>query len=72
MTAAEADAFKMLSKIMEAAEAPMLKETIEGVLNITAEAPNKLETAAGELKLMKSEAGATTETKATTERGGRE
>ena len=63
---------RCFQKLWKRRKHPCCKKTIEGVLNITAEAPNKLETAAGELKLMKSEAGATTETKATTERGGRE
>ena len=68
MTAEEADALKMLS-IM--AEAPMLTETRKGALKMVAEAPKKLEMAAGEFKLTESESGTTTTVKASTEgRGG--
>ena len=52
--------------MLEAAEALMTTETIEEVLNMVAEAPKKLETAVGELNSMESEAGATTEAKAST------
>ena len=70
MTATEADVLKMPSKMMEAAELPMLTETREGALKMVAEAPKKLETEAGELNLMESEAGVITAAKASTEGGG--
>ena len=59
MTAAEADALKMLSTMAEAAEEPMTMETREIVINMLAETCNNLDTAVGELNLMESEAGAT-------------
>ena len=58
MTAAEADAFKMMSTMAEAAEARMTIETREGALKVVSEAPNKLEITLVELNLMESEAGA--------------
>ena len=61
MTAAEADALKMLSKtteVEEAAEAPMSTETREGALKTAAEAHKRLKIVSEELKLMESEAGA--------------
>ena len=65
MTAAEADAFKMLSKMAETEEAPMNIVTREVVLKMVAEAPKM---SVGELNSMDSEAGATTAAKASTER----
>ena len=49
MTAAEADALKMLSTMAEAAEEPMAMETREIVINMLAETCNNLDTAVGEL-----------------------
>ena len=42
MTAAEADAFKMLSTVPEAADVPMPTETREGAHKMVAEFPKKL------------------------------
>ena len=72
MTAAEADEFKMLSTMAEAAEAPTTIETRERVLNILEETCKNLDTAVGELNLIESEAGATMATKGLTEGGGGE
>ena len=47
----------MLSKIMEAEEAPMLTETIEGALKTAEEAHKRLDMVLEELKFMDSEAG---------------
>ena len=58
MTAAEADALKMLSKTTEEAEAPISTETLEGALKIVAEAHKRLEMVLEELNLMDYEAGA--------------
>ena len=54
MTATEADVLKMPSKMMEAAELPMLTETREGALKTAEEAHNRLEMVSKELKLMES------------------
>ena len=70
MTAEEADAFKMLSKTTEAAEAPMPTDTRDGALKMVAEAPKTLETEAGYLNLMELEASSTMADKVLTE-GGR-
>ena len=56
MTAMEADVLKMLSKIMEAAEAPMMTETREGSLKTVEEAHKSLDMVSEELKLMEYEA----------------
>ena len=64
ITAAEADAFKMLSKITEAAEVTIPVETKEESLNMVVEAPKKLYTASVDLKFMELESGATTAAKA--------
>ena len=69
MTAAEADALKMLSTMAEAAEEPMTMETRERVLMILAETHKNLDTDVGELNLMESEAGATMAEKVLTEGG---
>ena len=70
MTAEEADAFKMLSKTTEAAEAPMPTDTRDGALKMVAEAPKTLDTEAGYLNLMELEASSTMAEKVLTE-GGR-
>ena len=51
MKTLEADAFKMMSTMEEAAEVPTTRDMREGALKMVAEAPKKLETAAGELNL---------------------
>ena len=56
MTVAEADAFKMLSMMAEAAEVIMTMETREIVLKILAETCKNLDMAVGELNLMELEA----------------
>ena len=66
MAAPEADAFKMFSTMVESAETSTSSETREGALKMVAEAPKKLEMAAGELNLMESEAGTTTTEKEST------
>ena len=66
MTAAEADAFKMLSTMAEAAEAPMTVETREIALKMLAERRKNLDTAVGEVNLLESEAGATMAEKVST------
>ena len=49
----------MLSKMIEAVEVPMLKETREGALKTAMEAHKRLEMVSEDLTLMESEAGAT-------------
>ena len=53
----EADEFKMLSTMAEAAEAPMTMETRARVLKMFAETRTDLDTAVGEVNLMDSESG---------------
>ena len=69
-TAVQADAFKILSTMAEAAEVPMPMETRERVIKMLEETRKNLDTAVGELNLMESEAGATVEARVSTERGG--
>ena len=66
ITAAEADAFKMLSTMEEAAEAPMTVETREIALKMLAERRKNLDTAVGEVNLLESEDGATMAEKVST------